>query len=542
MLYFTLMKIRIIISLILASALFPAFYIALSLSNLNANQNLPQLDTGFSRVDGINENLITSIEICPTDTNKIYIGTDKFLYLSEDGGLNWKPIISVKAFINYIHIENNKTYLCTDKGLFQNFNSTKNWTLIFKGRYDSSRSVSSIIVDKERIFIGTNDGLYGSYDGAKQWKKIIAIGSSEITSLLVSPGDDNSIYVATDSGLLKFNVNNETCEKIFFTRKQEVDEIDTPEDIEGKEYEELNESSNTINSIVFNKAKQSIYIATKQGIYSSDLEGKIWVKFPSQGLLTKKINKLKIAFDNSLYAATDRGLFKFDAGNKQWIQIKNGIITAEIEDLAINPSNEDMFVATSHGLFRGKVGNYLAEDKRLSFILNNFSDEPSINQVQSQAIKYAEVNPNKIKSWRRQAAAKALLPKITADVDRNASELVHWDSGQNPDILVKGDDTLEWGVSVSWDLGEFIWNSDQTSIDTRSRLMVQLRQDILDEVNRVYFERRRLQIELLKSPPVDESKIVEKELRIAELTADLDALTGSNFSQTIESRDSQSIE
>ena len=70
------------------------------------------------------------------------------------------------------------------------------------------------------------------------------------------------------------------------------------------------------------------------------------------------------------------------------------------------------------------------------------------------------------------------------------------------------------------------WNNAQTTIDIRSKLMVQLRNDIVNEVTRVYFERRRLQIELLREPPESEAKLIETELRVRELTANIDGLTG----------------
>ena len=60
--------------------------------------------------------------------------------------------------------------------------------------------------------------------------------------------------------------------------------------------------------------------------------------------------------------------------------------------------------------------------------------------------------------------------------------------------------------------------------------MVQLRNDIVDEVTRTYFERRRLQISLLIDPPSDQPKTLEKELRLQELTALIDGLTGGYFS------------
>ena len=56
----------------------------------------------------------------------------------------------------------------------------------------------------------------------------------------------------------------------------------------------------------------------------------------------------------------------------------------------------------------------------------------------------------------------------------------------------------------------------------------------MNEITRTYFERRRLQIETLASPPQDLKLSLEKELRLQELTADIDALTGGYFSKSLE--------
>jgi len=63
--------------------------------------------------------------------------------------------------------------------------------------------------------------------------------------------------------------------------------------------------------------------------------------------------------------------------------------------------------------------------------------------------------------------------------------------------------------------------------------MVQLRDDILDEVNKLYFERIRVKMELDALQIEDRKKRFEKELRLRELTASLDGLTGGYFSGQI---------
>ncbi len=64
--------------------------------------------------------------------------------------------------------------------------------------------------------------------------------------------------------------------------------------------------------------------------------------------------------------------------------------------------------------------------------------------------------------------------------------------------------------------------------------MVQLREDILNEVTRLYFERRRLQMELASNKSITTTQAIEKDLRLQELTASIDALTGGTFSDAIE--------
>ena len=130
----------------------------------------------------------------------------------------------------------------------------------------------------------------------------------------------------------------------------------------------------------------------------------------------------------------------------------------------------------------------------------------------------------------------ALLPRLSFGIDRGSSDGLHWDSGQNPDTWVIGpeNESTGWDITFTWDLSELIWNGAQTLIDVRSKLMVQLRDDILDEINGYYFERRKLQLELVEAPPKNRRERLRKELRIRELAANIDALTGGYYSQKLE--------
>lgn len=160
-------------------------------------------------------------------------------------------------------------------------------------------------------------------------------------------------------------------------------------------------------------------------------------------------------------------------------------------------------------------------------------DEPTIGELQRAAIKYAEVEPGKITNWRRQAAMKALLPDISVGYDTDTYRTIDaYNYGGKTTYTVGPDDGAKgWDVSASWDLGDLIYNESQTSIDSRSKLMVQLRNDVLDQLNPAYFERKKLQLELLKIPDKTSQAFLEREIRIEELTATIDGLTGGYLSR-----------
>ena len=63
--------------------------------------------------------------------------------------------------------------------------------------------------------------------------------------------------------------------------------------------------------------------------------------------------------------------------------------------------------------------------------------------------------------------------------------------------------------------------------------MVELRDDILDQVNKFYFERLRVKMELDSLNIEDRKKRFEKELKLQELTASLDALTAGYYSEQL---------
>ncbi len=231
-----------------------------------------------------------------------------------------------------------------------------------------------------------------------------------------------------------------------------------------------------------------------------------------------------------------------------------------------------------------------------------FAFEPSYQEIQQAAMRYAEVHPDKIEAWRRGASLRAFLPEVDLDFDwRRVDETTvddsfstsfdtsyssdsgrdgsrtntytreygetsttlnpgdvswslrekwstdvdnNWSSSENSgedtgestshDTSERTDNDNRWRIKLAWDLRDFVYSKEQTKISKEARDLVELRQDVLEEVNTYFFDRRRAQIEMLFSPPDDVRSKIDLQLQIARVTASIDALTGGYLSNALE--------
>ncbi|MEZ4321093.1 MAG: helix-hairpin-helix domain-containing protein [Myxococcota bacterium] len=179
-------------------------------------------------------------------------------------------------------------------------------------------------------------------------------------------------------------------------------------------------------------------------------------------------------------------------------------------------------------------------------VLAEFSGEPSVQQVQAWANDYANMSPRTVEKWLKASKTFAALPtvwlryRLTDDWDQDfqyyaLDGLVDEEGEALFNVL---DDAgrqqeAQYFIQARWDLEELVMSSNRIRILNEAQDIVKLRDKILTEVNRVYFERRRVQAEMLLAPKGDVLGQVKDELRVMELTANLDAMTGGRFTAAL---------
>lgn len=174
--------------------------------------------------------------------------------------------------------------------------------------------------------------------------------------------------------------------------------------------------------------------------------------------------------------------------------------------------------------------------KSVEEVMAAFSGEPEILDVQRMAMEYTHTNREQVERWLNASKNAALLPELklryTYDVDTDldyeylSQTEYEYDQGGN-------DWSTDYRVELKWRLDELVMNSERIRVIGEAQDIVKLRDKVLGEVTRIYFDRRRLQTDLLLSPPGDLKGQVEDQLRLMELTAELDAYTGGRFSESL---------
>ncbi len=501
---------------------------------------------------------LRAIAINPSAPSSIYAGSATALYQSTNEGKDFKAVLTPtggEKAIRQIYIspkDPTRVYAATEAGLFESANSGQTWQRIYSSSNKNEQSALSIIEDNEILFLGTKSGLFFKSVFEATWRRMETDLNHD--PVYYSAADEGFLYFATDEKLFRFDKAAKKL-KIIFTVGLGRSSEPILENEDGLPADEQNRS---VNFLGVNSSLNIIFLAARTGIYLSKDQGQKWERLEAASVPVEHLTSLKILSHGcpegssscfSLLAATTKGAFLY--ANGRWQAVYQGMETNNIRSVALD-SQENIYAATNRGLFllalekalpSGLTSSELNRDyKTLS---EYFADEPTVREVHNLAVDYAEVNPNKILDWRESAKKSAWLPSLSLGIDENRN----WDTSDNfstgtstipkdrvgPDDKSFGHD-LNWDVSLAWDFSELIWNPDQTSIDSRSKLMVELREDILDQITRLYFERRRAQMELVNLASLDAPTRFDKEMRVEELTALIDAYTGGRFSEEIARR------
>jgi hypothetical protein len=170
------------------------------------------------------------------------------------------------------------------------------------------------------------------------------------------------------------------------------------------------------------------------------------------------------------------------------------------------------------------------------------SCDPPIVAVQRAALAYLKLGGDPAAAMRRGVRIRGLLPIVSLDLSRDRA---HADGRFEDQAYISSDyrqlsdrdrtraSDEEIELRLTWDLGDAAYNDEQVDVSTEARRLIELRDDVLDELNQTYFDRQRALAAAAAFDPASPDAARES-LRAAELAAGLDAWTDGWFGRAAE--------
>jgi uncharacterized repeat protein (TIGR02543 family) len=379
---------------------------------------------------------LTSLAIDPIENNKIYMGTNigGGLFKTIDGGNWWNSSISGLT-INSIAVDKTNAqtvYLGTNRGIIKSVNGGVSWMTIDYGI--SGNAIDKLIIDNDMniyasginllksssidskwktlgttvksltqcnidntLYSAASNGIYKSISGGESWSLVNSV-MTYANNLAIDPRNCQKIYTgtlnrgvlkSTDGGLswvdMSIGLTYSGVAK-YPVQAIAIDPLDGKTIYVGAGYPggvykfavdgdnvwtAINDGlTYSSNNIIYKRAitslaidpinSKTIYAGTSIGVFKTTDGGTNW-KSASMGLAERQITSLAIdpIFSQTVYAGTYvDGIFRSTDGGKSWVEFNNGLTNKKIKSLVIDPTNTStIYAGTSTGVFKTLFSN-----------------------------------------------------------------------------------------------------------------------------------------------------------------------------------------
>jgi hypothetical protein len=240
-----------------------------------------------------------------------------------------------------------------------------------------------------------------------------------------------------------------------------------------------------------------------------------------------------------LWIATDRGLLEAASPSGPWHRAASPVGDTPIAILAGDEA--DVYAAGDRGLFTGSSQPALAETVATRPLPKVAGvPEPSVYQVQVAALRYLDLGPQRIRALQRGVRRRGWLPRFELRGSYGGDRVMQRDYDEAftynaPRLFydrerARGRDFSASTVLV-WDLGDLAFHPESLDVSKEAREIIELRDDVLDEITQLYFERQRTLLQLANQPSDATGEAARLRLRADELGSGLDAWTGGWWSR-----------
>lgn len=433
------------------------------------------------------------VRLLPTPRG-VLLGSDRGLYRREDAG--WALVMG-RGGVRDLARGTRETWIAAGAGLFVWPDHSAVPVPVGLG---AGARVGSVAVDGEgRVFAGTEVGLFAREPGARTFRRDHALPAGTVAGVRAAGG---SVWAATRGRLWVREAGGR-----FEPRLRRL--------AEG--WWELRGAAETADEV---------WLAVPRGLWRVGPAGPRALELPL-GELRALLITGEVA-----WVASERGLFGLTLASTAAPAVPE--LGGDAFDLALD--GDRLLVA----LERGLLAVPLARAATPLIAEPGGSDLPALELpvLHRAVLAYQGLGPSRINGVEERARRAALLPEVRMafalgrerEQDRDLDQVFTSGALRELSDHSRGRDTeLALSVQLTWDLAEHRDPARAIAVSRERRELVELRDQVLERVNGLYFEWLRVRSRLRARPP--ESERSELSIRARELAAHLDAWTGGLFSR-----------
>ena len=457
-------------------------------------------------------------------------------------GLNLKLLINLRGteptYVNHIsvHPTNPRIALvATAMGLYKTTDGGVGWDHVFAGRNTRERRCHYVAFDPRdpnRIYLGTGQGLLIATDGGDKFDRVSGTQLSTAVTrwLQIHPKNPAVVYAGTFIGVFRSDDGGVNWRWVFFETLPQANRIQgiamDPED------------------------PDRVTIATDDGMFRTPDGGRTWER--SGAFLFTSMSVGRVVSDPAdgqhLLCTTYRRVWEsFDWGDT-WQAMYINDSEWSPRAVAFDSREKGAFwVLTSSEILRLSENPPLQPDPaRIGQLREQLAREPTLSQAMDAAFRVHTAHRGERSALRARSALAQLLPRVSVfggylQVDTGVDLSVAYLNSYRPGGGTGGtddytvfrrqlDDGLPYaGVMANWNLMDLIFQQEEAPFGRYFGLGHALHNRLKFEVQRLYEERRRLLVQIISVPPDNLRALLALRLRLEELTAHLNALTGGLY-------------
>jgi hypothetical protein len=444
------------------------------------------------------------------------VGDGRGVWLRESGG-DFRRLDLRGAVRDLAFAPDGALWIASDQGLARFADGRLVFAVPAPG--DENRDVRRVAAIEQAIAVVTAGGVFWSRDGVRFARVEAATGENPAAAIALEVGSDAGVrlWIATERGLLVATLVSRNGAAVVRAARVELPFALRP-------------------ALDVAIAGARLLALGRTDLLERADDGTFQIR-PTE--LPPGATPVRVAAgDGVVLIATDRGLVVGASAAGPWQRATAPAGTGPLQDVAI--AGDIAFVAGARGVLVGDAREAIRANAAPAAATRAISCDPPILEVQRAALRYLHLSGDPAGAMRRGVRLRGLLPIVSlkarkghgGDTRRSYDEsfvsgLYH--KLNDRDDLAVYDRDVELGLS--WDLGDTVYNPEQIDVSTEARRLIELRDDVLDELDQLYFDRRRA-LDGAAVAPDGSPEAARERLRAEELAAGLDAWTDGWFARS----------